>query len=72
MEEPAGADPDARHFLAGDELHLLEGHEWRRRRRAVPVGVRSGRRGDLKVGAVRRRVQQEVRQLPVLRRLHRL
>ena len=38
VEEPAGADPDVRHQRAGAEPDLLEGHQWRRRRRAVARG----------------------------------
>ena len=38
VEEPAGADPDVRHQRAGAEPDLLEGHQWRRRRRALARG----------------------------------
>ncbi len=41
VEEPAGADPDVRHQLAGDQLDLRQGHQRRRRTacsiRAFPV-----------------------------------
>ena len=38
VEEPAGADPDVRHQRAGAEPDVLEGHQWRRRRRALARG----------------------------------
>ena len=70
VEEPAGADPDARHQLAGDQRNLRQGHQRRVRRRALSGRLRSGRRGDAEVDSVRRRLQEEVRQLSVLCRLH--
>ena len=54
MEEPAGADSDVRHLLASDQLHLLEGHQWRDRRRDLPGRLGSGRRGHAQDAAVRR------------------
>ena len=33
MARPAGADPDGRTKLAGHHQHVLEGHQWRSRRR---------------------------------------
>ena len=48
VEEPAGADPDVRHLLAGDQLDLLEGHQRRHRGRALsrasPVRASRSRR----------------------------
>ena len=70
MEEPAGADPDVRHQLAGHQRDLRQGHQRRRRRRALSGRFRSGRRGDAEVDPVRRRLQEEVRQLSVLCRLY--
>ena len=70
MEEPAGADPDVRRLLAGDQLDLLEGHQWRDRRRALSGRLRSRGRGHRQDAAVRRRLREEVRQHAVLRRLH--
>ena len=72
MEAAGSADPDARHFLAGDQFELLERHQRRDRGRAVPGRFRTGRRGDAEDTAVRGGVQQALRQQPVLLRLHRL
>ena len=66
MEEPAGADPDVRRRLAGDQLHLLEGHQRRDPRRDLPGRVGPGRRGHAQDAAVRRGVREEIRQLSVL------
>jgi Periplasmic binding protein len=72
MEEPAGADPDARHQFAGDQLDLRQGYQRCRKRRALSGRVRPGCRGDAEVDPVRRRLQDEIRQLSVLCRLHHL
>ena len=56
MEEPASADPDVRHLVAGDQLDLLEGHQRRDRGRALSGRLGSGRRGDETDPAVRRRL----------------
>ncbi len=72
MEKPAGADPDVRHRLAGDQLDLLEGHQRRDRRRDLPGRLGSGRRGHAQDAAVRRRVQRRSSAISRLCRLHRL
>ena len=62
MEEPAGADPDVRHLVPGDQLDLLEGHQRRDRRRDLPGRFGSRGRRHAQDAAVRRRVRQEIRQ----------
>ena len=64
VEEPAGADPDVRHLLAGHQLDLLQGHQRRGRRRALSGRLRPRRRSDAEVGAVRRRLQEEFGNYP--------
>ena len=72
VEEPASADADVRHRLAGDQCDLLEGHQRRDPGRALPVGVRAGRGGHVQDAAVRGRVHQKIRPAAILLRLHRL
>jgi len=63
---------DVRHQRAGAEPDLLEGHQWRRRRRAVAGSGDARRRRDIQDEAVRGRVQGQVRHAAGLYRLHRL
>ncbi len=41
VEEPAGADPDVRHLLAGDQRDLRQGHQRGGRRRALSGRLRA-------------------------------
>ena len=41
VEDPAGADPDARHLVAGHQFDVLEGHQRRDRRRALQRRLRA-------------------------------
>jgi len=52
VEEPAGADPDARHQLAGHQLDLRQGHQRRFGRRALSGRFGSGCPGDAEEPAV--------------------
>ena len=61
MEEPAGADPDVRHQRAGAEPDLLGRHQRRGRRHSIAGGCDRQRRGDAEDEAVRRGIQDQVR-----------